>query len=87
MKEIAIVGFQQSNSVSDAGAVNEVEMIMPVLSRVFQQVGINNAQDVSFVCSGSCDYLQGAAFAFVAGVDALGAVPPIKESHVEMDAA
>ena len=41
MKEIAIVGFQQSNSVSDAGAVNEVEMIMPVLSRVFQQVGIN----------------------------------------------
>ena len=28
MKEIAIVGFQQSNSVSDAGAVNEVEMIM-----------------------------------------------------------
>lgn len=87
MKEIAIVGFQQSNSVSDAGAVNEVEMIMPVLSRVFQQVGIDNAQDVGFVCSGSCDYLQGAAFAFVAGVDALGAVPPIKESHVEMDAA
>ena len=87
MKEIAIVGFQQSNSVSDAGAVNEVEMIMPVLSRIFQQVGINNAQDVGFVCSGSCDYLQGAAFAFVAGVDALGAVPPIKESHVEMDAA
>jgi acetyl-CoA acetyltransferase len=42
---------------------------------------------VDFVCSGSCDYLQGAAFAFVSGVDALGAVPPIRESHVEMDAA
>jgi acetyl-CoA acetyltransferase len=57
------------------------------LQAVFGQVGLNNAQDVDFVCSGSCDYLQGAAFAFVAGVDALGAVPPIKESHVEMDAA
>lgn len=87
MKDIAIVAYQQTDSVSDAGAVNEVELIMPVLKKVFQQVGINNAQDVDFVCSGSCDYLQGAAFAFVAGVDALGAVPPIKESHVEMDAA
>jgi acetyl-CoA acetyltransferase len=87
MKKIAIVAYQQSDSVSDAGAVNEVELIMPVLARTFKQAGLNNAQDVDFVCSGSCDYLQGAAFAFVAGVDALGAVPPIKESHVEMDAA
>ena len=87
MRDIAIVGYQQTDSVSDAGAVNEVEIIMPVLSRLYAQVGLNNAQDVDFVCSGSCDYLQGAAFAFVAGVDALGAVPPIKESHVEMDAA
>lgn len=87
MKEIAILAYQQSDSVSDAGAVNEVELIIPVLGRTFEQVGIQSAQDVGFVCSGSCDYLQGAAFAFVAGVDALGAVPPIKESHVEMDAA
>jgi acetyl-CoA acetyltransferase len=87
MTDIAIVAYQQSDCVSDAGAANEVEMIMPVLRRIYDQVGITNAQDVDFVCSGSCDYLQGAAFAFVLGVDALGAVPPIKESHVEMDAA
>ena len=87
MREIAIVAYHQSRSVADVGACNEVELIMPVLSEVYKQVGINNAQDVDFVCSGSCDYMQGAAFAFVAGVDALGAVPPIKESHVEMDAA
>ena len=86
MTDIAIVAYQQSDCVSDAGAANEVEMIMPVLRRIYDQVGITNAQDVDFVCSGSCDYLQGAAFAFVLGVDALGAVPPIKESHVEMDA-
>jgi acetyl-CoA acetyltransferase len=87
MRDIAIVAYQQTDSVSDAGAVNEVELIMPVLQRVYKQVGLKSAQDVDFVCSGSCDYLQGAAFAFVAGVDALAAVPPIKESHVEMDAA
>ncbi len=87
MKEIAIVAYAQSDAIAKVGAVNEVELIMPVLAKVFEQTGIQNAQEVDFVCSGSCDYLQGAAFAFVAGVDALGAVPPIKESHVEMDAA
>ncbi len=87
MIDIAIVAYHQSDCVSQAGAANEVELIMPQLRAVFDQVGLTNAQDVDFVCSGSCDYLQGAAFAFVAGVDALGAVPPIKESHVEMDAA
>lgn len=87
MQKIAIVAYSQSHCVSQAGALNEVELIMPQLGEVFGQVGLTNAQDVDFVCSGSCDYLQGAAFAFVSGVDALGAVPPIKESHVEMDAA
>ncbi len=87
MQKIAIVAYSQSDCISQAGALNEVELIMPQLRAVFAQVGLNNSQDVDFVCSGSCDYLQGAAFAFVSGVDALGAVPPIKESHVEMDAA
>ena len=87
MKDVAIVAWAQSPIVRDAGAQNEVELIMPVLRKVLDDTGLKSAQDVDFVCSGSCDYLQGAAFAFVMGVDALGAVPPIKESHVEMDAA
>ncbi|MDJ0877737.1 MAG: thiolase domain-containing protein [Halieaceae bacterium] len=87
MKDIAIVSFAQSDCRRDAGACNEVELIMPVIEQAMQAVGLNNSQDVDFTCSGSCDYQQGAAFAFVMGVDALGAVPPIKESHVEMDAA
>ncbi|MFT5711439.1 MAG: acetyl-CoA acetyltransferase [Halioglobus sp.] len=87
MQKIAIVAYSQSACVAHAGASNEVELIMPRLREVFEQAGLRNVQDVDFVCSGSCDYLQGAAFAFVSGVDALGAVPPIKESHVEMDAA
>jgi acetyl-CoA acetyltransferase len=87
MRDIAIISFAQSQCLRDAGAKNEVELIMPVIQDALQQVGMRNSQDVDFTCSGSCDYLQGAAFAFVSGVDALGAVPPIKESHVEMDAA
>lgn len=87
MRDIAIVAFHQSDCLAQAGAANEVELIMPQLRAVFDQVNLSNAQDVDFVCSGSCDYLQGAAFAFVSGVDGLGAVPPIRESHVEMDAA
>jgi acetyl-CoA acetyltransferase len=87
MKDIAIVSFVQSDCVRDAGAANEVELIMPVVGAALQEAGLETVQQVDFTCSGSCDYQQGAAFAFVLGVDALGAVPPIKESHVEMDAA
>lgn len=87
MQKIAIVAYSQSPCVANAGAANEVELIMPQLDAVYKQVGLSSVQEIDFVCSGSCDYLQGAAFAFVSGVDALGAVPPIKESHVEMDAA
>jgi hypothetical protein len=37
--------------------------------------------------SGSSDYLQGFPFAFVGALDAVGAWPPIRESHLEMDGA
>lgn len=87
MRDVAVVSFVQSDCLRNAGANNEVELIMPVVQRALAEAGLNSVQDVDFTCSGSCDYLQGASFAFVAGVDALGAVPPIKESHVEMDAA
>ena len=87
MRDVAVVSWAQSPMVRDAGAQNEVELIMPVVTRALADAGLDSVQDVDFTCSGSCDYLQGASFAFVAGVDALGAVPPIKESHVEMDAA
>mgnify|MGYP000129657446 FL=1 len=87
LRDVAVVSFSQSDVVRDVGAVNEVELIMPVIRQALDQAGLSSVQDLDFTCSGSCDYLQGAAFAFVTGVDALGAVPPIKESHVEMDAA
>ena len=44
-------------------------------------------REIDFTCSGSTDYLSGVPFSFVHAVDAIGAWPPISESHVEMDAA
>ncbi len=86
MREVAVVSYAQTPKVRDAGALNDVELVMQVCSEALGSVGLTQ-KDIDFTCSGSCDYLGGAAFAFVSAVDALGAVPPISESHVEMDAA
>ncbi len=86
MKEVALVAYAQTPMRSDAGALNEVELLMPPITEVRERAGLAMSE-IDFTCSGSCDYLQGASFAFVEGVDAVGAVPPICESHVEMDAA
>lgn len=86
MKDLYILAYAQNPIVADAKAANEVELIMPVVHEVFDQTGFTQ-NDIGFTCSGSCDYLQGAAFAFVEGLSAIQTNPPIKESHVEMDAA
>jgi acetyl-CoA acetyltransferase len=74
------------NSVARDNEHNETEMIVPVVHEVLRTGGIPK-RDIGFVCSGSLDYLQGGPFAFVAGLDAVGAWPPLRESHVEMDGA
>jgi acetyl-CoA acetyltransferase len=86
MREAAVIGFVQGPQRRDAGPVNESELVMPVVRDVMAQVGLGQ-KDIDFTSSGSCDYLQGAAFAFVEGLSAIATVPPIRESHVEMDAA
>ena len=86
MRDIFVLAYAQNPIVADAKAANEVELIMPVVHEVFNQTGFTQ-NDIGFTCSGSCDYLQGAAFAFVEGLSAIQTHPPIKESHVEMDAA
>lgn len=86
MRDIAIISYAQTPQKRDAGAQNDIELVMDVTRRAMDAVDMT-IDDIDFVCSGSCDYLGGAAFAFVNAVDALGAVPPKVESHVEMDAA
>jgi acetyl-CoA acetyltransferase len=86
MRDVAIVSFAQSRSVRSERVCNEVEMLMPVVAEAVERSGIPRSE-IGFTCSGSCDYLAGQPFAFVMALDAIGAWPPIRESHVEMDAA
>ncbi|MFE7719152.1 thiolase domain-containing protein [Nocardia rhizosphaerihabitans] len=85
--EIAVVGFAHAPHVPETfGTTNGVEMLVPCFQQLYADLGISKT-DIDFWCSGSSDYLAGRAFSFISAVDAIGAVPPINESHVEMDAA
>jgi acetyl-CoA acetyltransferase len=87
VREVAVVGFAEAPNVRHTdGTTNGVEMLVPIFREVFDQTGLSK-DDIGFWCSGSSDYLAGRAFSFVSAVDAIGAFPPVMESHVEMDAA
>jgi acetyl-CoA acetyltransferase len=87
LRDVAVVGFAHSPHVRRTeGTTNGVEMLMPCFASVYADLGIKQT-DIGFWCSGSSDYLAGRAFSFISAIDAIGAVPPINESHVEMDAA
>jgi acetyl-CoA acetyltransferase len=84
---VAVVGFAQTPCrVRPDVTTSGVEMLVPIFAEVLAATGLTKA-DIGFWCSGSSDYLAGRAFSFVQAVDAIGAVPPTMESHVEMDAA
>jgi len=86
VRPVGVVSFAQSPSVRREDHRNEVEMLMPVVTEVFANIGVTKS-DMGFVCSGSTDYLVGAPFSFVMALDAVGVWPPMRESHVEMDGA
>ena len=87
MTDVAVIGFAQSPVVRRGEATtNGVEMLVPIFAEVLASTGLARG-DIGFWCSGSSDYLAGRAFSFVGAVDAIGAFPPVMESHVEMDAA
>ncbi|MGW8591829.1 thiolase domain-containing protein [Dietzia sp. NPDC055877] len=86
-RDVAVIGFAHArHSESTFGTTNGVEMLAPVFAECYRQTGLDRT-DIEFWCSGSSDYLAGRAFSFISAVDSIGAVPPISESHVEMDAA
>ena len=86
-REVAVVGFAHAPHVRHTlGTTNGVEMLMPCFAELYRELGISQ-RDIGFWCSGSSDYLAGRAFSFLNAIDSIGAVPPINESHVEMDAA
>lgn len=87
MTDIAVVGFAHAPHVRRTdGTTNGVEMLMPCFHKLYEELGLKQT-DIGFWCSGSSDYLAGRAFSFISAIDSIGAIPPINESHVEMDAA
>ncbi|MFI9650710.1 lipid-transfer protein [Streptomyces sp. NPDC052040] len=85
-REIAVIAFARTGPRPAGEQPSEAEMLLPVLHEVLARSGLR-AADIGFVCSGSSDYLAGRAFSFTHALDAVGAWPPVSESHVEMDGA
>lgn len=85
MRDVAIVSFATTGPLAEV-AESETQMLFPVISEAIERSGVPRA-DVGFTCSGSADYLAGTPFAFVGNLEAVGAWPPISESHVDMDGA
>lgn len=84
MRQVAVVAFAQTRHTATDSGLSEPELILPVITEVKERTGLRR---FGFTCSGSCDYLAGAPFSFVSALEAVGAWPPISESHVEMDGA
>ena len=80
MTEVAVVGFAHApHARRTDGTTNGVEMLMPCFAEIYADLGLKQTE-IGFRCSGASDYLAGRAFAFVSGLDSIGAVPPIHES-------
>jgi acetyl-CoA acetyltransferase len=84
-RRVAIVASAQAAG-STGTNLTPVELLTPVVHGALAAAGLDR-KDVGFWCHGSCDYMSGQPFSFVSAVDALGAWPPIVESHVEADGA
>jgi len=86
MRDVAVVGFSQRQMKELDGSPTCLEILVPIMAELYEQTGWTKS-DIDFWCSGSSDYLAGRSFSFVSAVDAIGTLPPVMESHVEMDAA
>jgi acetyl-CoA acetyltransferase len=86
MRDVAIISFAELPSVRREWQRDEVEMLVPVISEAIERSGVPR-REIGFTVSGSSDFLTGRPFSFVMALDAVGAWPPIEESHVEMDGA
>lgn len=83
--DIAVISTAYLPSVRRSD-LTETEMLIAVVDEALGTVGLKRS-DIGFSCQGSCDYISGGTFSFVPNLDAMGAWPPIHESHVEMDGA
>jgi acetyl-CoA acetyltransferase len=83
--DIAIIGWAHTPLVRQTDK-SETQLLLEAITDALTPIGLTRA-DVDFTCLGSCDYITGQAFSFVSNLDAIGAWPPKRDSHVEMDGA
>jgi acetyl-CoA acetyltransferase len=83
--DIALIGWSISPMVRNTDKT-EAQLLLEVITGAVEDAGITR-NEVDFTCAGSCDYVAGQAFSFVQNIDAIGAWPPKRDSHVEMDGA
>ncbi|MBF6351106.1 lipid-transfer protein [Nocardia flavorosea] len=86
MRDVAVVAFAQSPGMAADRQDDMAEILLPVMREALASAGIDRTE-VDFWASGSHDFHEGRTFAYIESLDAVGAWPPISESHVEMDAA
>jgi acetyl-CoA acetyltransferase len=84
-QDIAVIGWAQTPMERRTDR-SETRMLMDVITAALEPLALTSA-DIDFTCLGSCDYITGQAFSFVSNLDAIGAWPPKRDSHVEMDGA
>ena len=61
MRDVAVVSFAQPPTCGASAGCNEVEMLMPVVARGDASAPASPKARSASPCSGSCDYLAGAA--------------------------
>src|SRR4051812_4242716 len=83
--DIAIIGWSISPMGRHTGKT-EAQLINDVATGAVTDAGITR-KEVDFTCAGSCDYVAGQAFSFGQNIDSVGAWPPKRDNHVEMDGA
>lgn len=86
MRSIHVAGVFQLPSLLHEASLDEAQLVHAVTAGALADAGLARTE-IGFVCSGSSDYTIGRPFSFVMALDGLGAWPPIRESHVEMDGA
>jgi len=86
MRDVAVVSFAQSPCQAANRRDDMADILLPVIREAVYAAGIGR-DDVDFVVSGSHDFYEGRTFSYIESLDAVGAWPPISESHVESDAA
>lgn len=86
MRDVAVVSFAQSPCLAANRRDDMAEILLPVIRDALDAIGIGR-DEVDFFASGSHDFYEGRTFSYIESLDAVGAWPPISESHVEMDAA